>query len=79
MNKIRISAILAAALLLLPELLAACPNCKEAYMAEGQTPVSNGFGASIYFLMTMPFIVVGIFTFRLWLAQRHRGEHGLEA
>ena len=55
-----------------PELVQACPNCKEAYMADGETPVSSGFNASIVFMMIMPFVVIGGFAFRLWLAQRRK-------
>ena len=74
MNRICISAILALAILvLLPDLASACPNCKEAYLPDGQSPVSSGFNASIYFLMAMPFLVLGGFTLRLWLAMRRRG------
>jgi len=58
-----------------PELAQACPNCKEAYMADGQSPVSSGFNASIVFMMIMPFVVIGGFALRLWLAQRRR-QHG---
>ncbi|MFZ1731086.1 MAG: hypothetical protein WBQ23_16210 [Bacteroidota bacterium] len=72
-------AVITAAVLLLPELLSACPNCKEAYLADGQTPVSSGFNTSIYFMMAMPFLVFGGFTLRLWLAQRHRNTDGSQA
>ena len=72
MKKILITLIPVLALILLPELLHACPNCKEAYMADGQTPVSSGFNTSIYFLMAMPFLVLGTVTLRIWLAQRRR-------
>ena len=70
MNKILKSIIPVLVLLLLPELLHACPNCKEAYMADGQTPVSSGFNTSIYFLMAMPFLVIATVTLRIWLARR---------
>ena len=50
----------------------ACTNCKEAYMGDGQSPVSSGFNVSIVFMMIMPFLVMGGFALRLWLAQRHR-------
>ncbi|MBE0643985.1 MAG: hypothetical protein IH600_07885 [Bacteroidetes bacterium] len=69
-------AVFAAALLLLPELLSACPNCKEAYMSDGQTPVSSGFNTSIYFMMAMPFLVFGGFTLRLWLAHKRQKAEG---
>ncbi len=61
-----------AIVLVLPGLAEACPNCKEAYMGDGQSPVSSGFNASIIFMMTMPFLVIGGFVLRLWLAQRRR-------
>jgi hypothetical protein len=57
---------------LLPELAQACPNCKEAYMSDGQSPVSSGFNTSIVFMMIMPFVVMGGFALRLWLVQRRR-------
>jgi hypothetical protein len=72
-------AVLAAALLLLPEVLSACPNCKEAYMSDGQTPVSSGFNLSIYFMMAMPFLVLGGFTLRLWLAHKRQKADGIQA
>ncbi|MDX9759431.1 MAG: hypothetical protein RBU27_09745 [Bacteroidota bacterium] len=73
MNRILFSVILALVLLvLLPDLVSACPNCKEAYLADGQSPVASGFNESIYFLMVMPFFVLGAFTLRLWLAMRRR-------
>lgn len=56
--------------LVIPETVTACPNCKEAYAADGSTPVSSGFSASIMFLMSMPFFVIGMFALRLWVAQR---------
>ncbi len=72
-------ALIAAAFFLLPDLLSACPNCKEAYVGDGQTPVSSGFNASIYFMMAMPFVVFGGFTLRLWLAQRKRPTDGSQS
>ncbi len=55
----------------LPEIAGACPNCKESYMeGGGQSPVSSGFNASIVFMMTMPFLVIGGFILRLWIARR---------
>lgn len=70
---------LSAALLLLPEILSACPNCKEAYAQDGQSPIASGFSVSIYFMMAMPFLVFGAFVLRLWLAQRRRGDGGAQA
>ena len=70
MKKILLSLLPILVLLVLPEFLQACPNCKEAYMADGQTPVSSGFNTSIYFLMAMPFLVLGTVTLRIWLAHR---------
>ena len=70
--------VLVLALLLLPELLEACPNCKEAYTADGQSPVSSGFNTSIVFMMAMPFVVLGGFVLRLWLAQRRKTQSGAQ-
>jgi hypothetical protein len=78
MKKILISAMIVLVVVLLPEIASACPNCKEAYMADGQSPVASVFSASIYFLMAMPFLVLGGFALRLWLAMRGRAENGLE-
>ena len=56
---------------ILPEIAGACPNCKESYMeGDGQSPVASGFNTSIVFMMAMPFIVIGGFILRLWLARR---------
>ncbi len=79
MKNSRIVIALFAALLFLPEFLSACPNCKEAYAADGHTPVASGFNASIYFMMAMPFVVLGVFALRLWLAQRPHGADGMRA
>ena len=58
-------------LVVLPEIAGACPNCKESYMeGGGPSPVSSGFNASIVFMMAMPFIVIGGFILRLWIAHR---------
>lgn len=78
MKKIWIILVVVAFALLLPELLSACPNCKEAYLADGRTPVSSGFNTSIYFMMGMPFLVLSGFALRLWLAQRHRSADGAQ-
>lgn len=73
MKRILYSVILAlVVLVVIPDLASACPNCKEAYLADGQSPVASGFNTSIYFLMAMPFVVLGGFTLRLWLAMRRR-------
>jgi len=53
-----------------PDVADACPNCKESYMQEGQSPVASGFNTSILFMMAMPFFVIGIFVLRLWMARR---------
>jgi hypothetical protein len=74
-----ILAVVATAVLLLPDLLPACPNCKEAYMADGQTPISSGFSTSIYFMMAMPFLVFSGFALRLWLSTRHRDADSSQA
>lgn len=66
--------IVALVLFVLPDIVGACPNCKESYMDGGQSPVSSGFNASIVFMMLMPFFVVGGFMFRLWMARRRGGD-----
>ena len=55
-----------------PDVAAACPNCKEAYMdaGGGSSPVASGFNTSIVFMMIMPFVVMGLFVLRLWTAMR---------
>ncbi|PLX32132.1 MAG: hypothetical protein C0600_03605 [Ignavibacteria bacterium] len=65
--------------LLLPEVVEACPNCKEAYSADGQSPVASGFNASIIFMMLMPFLVLGGFAIRLWMAQKRRARESAGA
>lgn len=74
MKPLKMTLLFILALLLLPELLQACPNCKEAYTADGQSPVSSGFNASIIFMMLMPFLVLGGFVIRLWMAQKRRAR-----
>jgi hypothetical protein len=75
MNKRMIGLVLLLGLLMLiPELADACPNCKEAYSADGQTPISSGFNASIVFMMIMPFLVLGGFILRLWTAQKRKAQ-----
>jgi hypothetical protein len=60
----------------MPDVVDACPNCKESYMEDGQSPLASGFNASILFMMVMPFLVIGGFVLRLWMAQRetHKGK-----
>lgn len=65
--------------LLLPEVVEACPNCKEAYSADGQSPVASGFNASIIFMMLMPFLVLGGFAIRLWMSQKRRARESAGA
>ncbi len=71
-RRIYLFVILLGIIVLFPAVAQACPNCKEAYMGDGQSPVSSGFNVSIVFMMIMPFLVMGGFALRLWLAQRHR-------
>ncbi|MBN1447674.1 MAG: hypothetical protein JXA28_07065 [Bacteroidetes bacterium] len=54
----------------MPDVAVACPNCKESYMEEGQSSLASGFNTSILFMMVMPFLVIGGFVLRLWMAQR---------
>ena len=79
MKRLQPILLLVLALLLLPEVLEACPNCKEAYSADGQSPVASGFNASIIFMMIMPFLVLGGFAVRLWMAQKRRARESAGA
>lgn len=63
--------------LLIPDIASACPNCKEAYIDDGQSSVSSGFNRSILFMMAVPFLVVGTFALRLWVAQRKRDDESI--
>ncbi|MBR9979041.1 MAG: hypothetical protein KFH87_13225 [Bacteroidetes bacterium] len=63
--------------LIIPDIASACPNCKEAYVDDGQSSVSSGFNNSILFMMAVPFLVVGTFALRLWFAQRKRDGDSL--
>ena len=62
----------------LPEAAWACPNCKEAYMdtGGGASPIASGFNASIVFMMIMPFVVMGLFALRIWIAMRRKRAEG---
>lgn len=71
--------ILMTAAFLFPDIALACPNCKEAYASDGATPVASGYGASILFMMAMPFVVIGGFALRLWLARRNTDQSALRS
>jgi hypothetical protein len=64
---------------LLPDTAMACPNCKEAYASDGVTSVASGYGASILFMMAMPFVVIGGFVLRLWLARRNADQSAMRS
>ena len=51
-------AMVAFVLVAFPGLLSACPTCKEGLSASGFNLV-RGFGWSIIFMMSMPFLVLG--------------------
>ena len=50
----------------------ACPNCKEAVMADSGVPTASGFNTSILFMMAMPFVLLAAFGIRIWLSARRR-------
>ena len=56
---------------ILPGIVYACPNCKEAYI-EGGGSVSAGFSASILFMMITPFVVMGLIGFRILHSMRKK-------
>ena len=70
MKRLSLLLLLILVVLLLPDVAAACPNCKEAYLGDGQSPVASGFNTSIVFMMIMPFLWIAGFVLRLWLAGR---------
>ncbi len=60
------------ALAALSDIALACPNCKEAVMADSGVSAAAGFSASILFMMFMPFILLAVFGIRIWLSARRR-------
>ena len=63
-------------LVVLPAVLTACPNCKEAYMATDGSNVSAGYNASIFFMIGMPLVVFFAVSLRIWLStRRHNQTH----
>jgi ABC-type Fe3+ transport system permease subunit len=61
---------------LLPALASACPLCKDAKSdtdyAGGTASLPKGFYYSILLMVSAPFIVVGVFALRVYLARRRR-------
>ncbi|MBI4000023.1 MAG: hypothetical protein HY351_05345 [Candidatus Omnitrophica bacterium] len=45
----------------------ACPLCKEALAKMGEVWAALGFNWSIYFMMSIPYLLVGGFIFALYL------------
>ncbi len=73
MNRIRlISVFFALALVLVVvQTAAACPSCKAALAAGGDTDQANlvrGFFWSILFMLSMPFTLLGTFSFVMYRA-----------
>lgn len=60
------------ALAALSDVALACPNCKEAVMADSGVPAASGFNTSILFMMSMPFVLLAVFGIRIWLSARRR-------
>jgi len=58
------------AITMFPESMAACPNCKEAYMETDGASVASGYNTSIILMMAVPFVVLGTFAVRLWVTMR---------
>lgn len=47
----------------------ACPNCKDALAnSEGGGDVVRGYFYSILFMMSMPFTILGVFSFSMYRA-----------
>jgi hypothetical protein len=70
-------------ILLIPGLASACPGCQQGVENEaaGLAGTSNAFGnpalgynLSVLFMMSMPFLLAGGFTFAFWRAVRKNNE-----
>jgi hypothetical protein len=63
---------------LLPALVSACPLCKDAKSDTdypgGSASLPKGFYYSILLMVSAPFVVMGGFALRLYLARRRNSE-----
>lgn len=71
---LRVLAVVAIVLVVLPAVLSACPLCKDAKSdadyAGGTASLPNGFYYSILFMVSAPFVVLGTLVLRIVLARR---------
>jgi len=58
-------------LLFIPSVYA-CPLCKDAVEKMGEVWTSLGFNWSIYFMLAVPYVLVGGFVLVLYLKHRQR-------
>jgi heme/copper-type cytochrome/quinol oxidase subunit 2 len=76
----RIAVLILLAVLLLPAVVAACPDCKDA-SSDAETPggsasLGRGFYWSILLMLAAPFTVIGTFAVTLLRARRRRAREG---
>ena len=69
-----------AALLLLPELAAACPTCKDNLAPDGHlTGMARGYAYSILFMLSMPPLIFGgLSAYFYWEVRKARAKAAQE-
>jgi hypothetical protein len=68
----------AALVLVLTSVAAACPTCKDALAGvEGQGDIVGGYFYSIMFMVSMPFIILGVFSFCVYRAVKRAKAAGM--
>jgi hypothetical protein len=58
------------ALVALPQLVHACPNCKESFMDGDGASVAAGYNSSIMLMIGVPIALLAGATLRLWWASK---------
>lgn len=73
--------VLLAAIVLLPEMAAACPTCKDNLTHDGQlTGMARGYAYSILFMLSMPPLIFGgLSAYFYWEVRKARRSQGWSA
>lgn len=76
-----VALIVLAALLVLPDLAAACPTCKDNLAPDGQlTGMARGYAYSIIFMLSMPPLIFGsLSAYFYWEVRKARAKAQAEA
>lgn len=62
--------LLLSALVALPQLMHACPNCKESFLDGDGGSVAAGYNSSIMLMIGVPILLLAGATLRLWWSSK---------